>query len=101
MKNKSQYSSMYLVPQDIYKRLLDSADSREKIKIGDLNKFDVGNESGAFPDTPLTPDQDGYDDDDNNDDGNNNDGNGRYNLPPQNRYSTSTSTSSTNTKIQY
>ncbi len=33
MKNKSQYSSMYLVPQDIYKRLLDSADSREKIKI--------------------------------------------------------------------
>jgi len=46
---------MYLVPQDIYKRLLDSADSREKIKIGDLNKFDVGNESGAFPDTPLTP----------------------------------------------
>ncbi len=63
MKNKSQYSSMYLVPQDIYKRLLDSADSREKIKIGDLNKFDVGNESGAFPDTPLTPDQDGYDDD--------------------------------------
>ena len=98
MKNKSQYSSMYLVPQDIYKRLLDSADSREKIKIGDLNKFDVGNESGAFPDTPLTPDQDGYDDDDNNDDGNNNDGNGRYNLPPQNRYSTSTSTSSSQSR---
>ncbi len=58
----------------------------------------MGNESGAFPDTPLTPDQDGYDDDDNNDDGNNNDGNGRYNLPPQNRYSTSTSTSSSQSR---
>ncbi len=55
MKNKSQYSSMYLVPQDIYKRLLDSADSREKIKIGDLNKFDVGNESGGISDLSWHP----------------------------------------------
>jgi hypothetical protein len=38
MKNKQQYSCMYLVTPEIYKRLLDNADSREKMKIQDLNK---------------------------------------------------------------
>lgn len=104
MKTKSQYSCMYLVPPEIYTRLLDSADAREKIKVQELNTVEVGNENGAFPSLPDTPDhtdvntsQDNNDDDD--DDGDNNDDNndggygGEYNPPP-NRYSSSTSTQS-------
>ena len=68
---------MYLVTPEIYKRLLDNADSREKMKIQDLNKNEnecaVGNENGAFPNVPRTPNQDqdinmsvSYDDSDGN-----------------------------------
>jgi len=117
MKAKSQYSCMYLVPPEIYTRLLDSADAREKIKVQELNTVEVGNENGAFPSLPDTPDhtadvntsQDNNDDDDdNNDDDNNDDYNdggygGEYNPPPrysssststQGRHSSSTDTAS-------
>jgi len=103
MKSRSQYSCMYLVPPEIYTRLLDSADAREKIKVQELNTVEVGNENGAFPSLPDTPDhtadvntsQDNNDDDDDNNDDNNDDYNdggygGEYNPPP-NRYSSSSS----------
>ena len=100
MKTKSQYSCMYLVPPEIYSRLLDSADAREKIKVQELNAAEVGNENGAFPNLPLTPDHDantsqdndnGDDDDYGGDDGGD-DGGGRYDPPPR-RPSTSSSSS--------
>jgi hypothetical protein len=95
MKNKSQYSCMYLVPPEIYSRLLDSADAREKIKVQELNATEVGNENGAFPNLPDTPDHDANtsqddngDDDYGGDDGG--DDGGRYDPPPP-RHSTSSS----------
>jgi hypothetical protein len=46
---------MYLVPIDIYNKLLDVIDEREKRKIDDLNRNQVGNEDGAFPNLPPPP----------------------------------------------
>lgn len=53
--SKSAYSCMYLVPIDIYNKLLDVIDEREKRKIDDLNRNEVGNENGAFPNLPPPP----------------------------------------------
>jgi hypothetical protein len=102
MKTKSQFSCMYLVPPEIYKRLLDNADAREKVKVQELNAPEVGNEIGAFPNLPNTPDydantsQDNNDDDDGDDYGGGDDGDGgdggRYD-PPSRRPSTSSSSS--------
>jgi len=103
MKTKSQFSCMYLVPPEIYKRLLDTADAREKVKVQELNAPEVGNEIGAFPSLPNTPDYDANTSQDNNDgddgddyggddDGDGGDDGGRYD-PPSRRPSTSSSSS--------
>ena len=105
MKNKSQYTCMYLVPPEIYTRLLENINAREKIKVQELNTSEVGNENGAFPAVPGTPDHDdnntsqddnGNDDDDDDDDydGNNGDGYGGEYNPPPNRSSSSSSNQS-------
>jgi hypothetical protein len=94
---------MYLVPPEIYKRLLDTADAREKVKVQELNAPEVGNEIGAFPSLPNTPDYDANTSQDNNDgddgddyggddDGDGGDDGGRYD-PPSRRPSTSSSSS--------
>jgi hypothetical protein len=80
---------MYLVTTDIYKKLLENVDAREKKKVEDLNLPEMGNSDGAFPRALDSPDihnntssqnDDGDDDDD---DG----GNDFY--PPYNRRNTS------------
>ena len=90
---------MYLVPPEIYSRLLDSADAREKIKVQELNATEVGNENGAFPNLPITPDHDANtsqdnDDEDDNDYGGGDDDDGRYNPPPTRPLTSSSSSSS-------
>lgn len=46
-ENKSSYSCMYLVPKDIYEKLLQVIDERENRQLRKLNV--IGNEEGAFP----------------------------------------------------
>jgi len=78
--DKASYSCMYLVTKEIYEKLLSCIDERDKLKIAELNKKDVGNENGAFPDLPPNPPSNEGDDSFNifsNDDGNDgDDGNG-------------------------
>lgn len=49
---------MYLVPQDIYEKLLTVIDTKENVQLQKLNKIGVGNEDGAFPNLNLTPPSD-------------------------------------------
>lgn len=50
-ENKSSYSCMFLVPKDIYEKLLNVIDERENRQLQKLNI--AGNNDGAFPN--LTP----------------------------------------------
>lgn len=50
--NKSSYSCMYLVPKEIYEKLLNLIDEKDNRQLHKLNP--VGNEEGAFPN--LLPD---------------------------------------------
>lgn len=52
---KSSYSCMYLVPIDIYERLLDCLDSKDVKIVDDLNRNEIGNDQGAFPNLPPPP----------------------------------------------
>ena len=52
---KSSYSCMYLVPTDIYERLLDCLDSKDVQIVNDLNRNEIGNDQGAFPNLPPPP----------------------------------------------
>ena len=52
---KSGYSCMYLVPIDIYERLLDCLDSKDVKIVNDLNRNEIGNDQGAFPNLPPPP----------------------------------------------
>jgi len=78
--DKASYSCMYLVTKEIYEKLLSCIDERDKLKITELNKKDVGNEDGAFPDLPPHPPSNEDDDsfnifsNDGGDDGGNDDG---------------------------
>jgi rubredoxin len=94
---------MYLVTPEIYKKLLDSADAREKIKVQELNKPEMGNENGAFPAILASPDihndssqNDNRGSDDDDDDHMDDDDGDYYNPPPPpfNRHSSSTETAS-------
>lgn len=51
--NKSAYSCMYLVPKEIYEKLLNLIDERENRQLCKLNP--VGNEDGAFPNLLMDP----------------------------------------------
>ena len=55
MKNKSSFSCMYLVTKEIYDKLLSCIDERDVNKIGELNRNEIGNENGAFPQIPPPP----------------------------------------------
>ena len=46
---------MYLITKEIYDKLLLSIDERDKKKIALLNRHEVGNENGAFPQVPPPP----------------------------------------------
>lgn len=50
--NKSSYSCMYLVPTEIYEKLIKSIDERDGATLLKLNNARVGNENGAFPMLP-------------------------------------------------
>lgn len=52
---KSSFSCMYLVPVEIYEKLLDCIDSNDVRTIENLNRSEIGNEFGAFPDLPPPP----------------------------------------------
>jgi len=52
---KSSYSCMYLVPIEIYEKLLDCLDSKDVKIVGDLNRAVIGNDDGAFPNLPPPP----------------------------------------------
>lgn len=52
-ENKSSYSCMYLVPKDIYEKLLQVIDERENRQLHKLNV--IGNEEGAFPNSLPGP----------------------------------------------
>ena len=52
---KSCFSCMYLVPVEIYEKLLDCIDSNDVRTIENLNRSEIGNEFGAFPDLPPPP----------------------------------------------
>ena len=54
-RNTSPYTCMYLVTKEIYDKLILSIDERDKQKIAELNRNEVGNENGAFPDIPPPP----------------------------------------------
>lgn len=49
------YDCMYLIPKDIYLKLFEIIDERDRRKIDKLNSYNVGNESGAFPDLRDSP----------------------------------------------
>ena len=51
----SSYTCMYLITKEIYDKLLLSIDERDKKKIALLNRHEVGNENGAFPQVPPPP----------------------------------------------
>ena len=53
--NTSPYACMYLVTKEIYDKLILNIDERDKQKIAQLNRNEVGNENGAFPDIPPPP----------------------------------------------
>ena len=53
--NTSPYACMYLVTKEVYDKLLLCIDERDKKKIAQLNRNEVGNENGAFPDIPPPP----------------------------------------------
>ena len=55
MSNKSSFSCMYLVTKEIYDRLLSCIDESQKKKLDNLNKAEIGNQNGAFPDIPPPP----------------------------------------------
>lgn len=52
---KNSYCCMYLVPVEIYEKLLDCLDSKDINTVKDLNRSELGNEEGAFPDLPPPP----------------------------------------------
>lgn len=89
MKSNSQYSCMYLVTTDIYKKLLENVDAREKKKVEDLNLPEMGNSDGAFPRALDSPDfrDNTSSQNDNGDDDDDDDGNDFF--PPYNRRNTS------------
>ena len=53
--NTSPYACMYLVTKEVYDKLLLCIDERDKKKIAQLNRNEVGNENGAFPNIPPPP----------------------------------------------
>jgi len=52
---KNSYSCMYLVPIEIYEKLLECLDSNDVKTVNDLNRNDIGNDDGAFPNLPPPP----------------------------------------------
>jgi len=54
-ENKSAYSCMFLVPKEIYEKLVQVIDERDNLQLEKLNRFAVGNTDGAFPNLPPGP----------------------------------------------
>lgn len=46
---------MYLIPQDIYEKILESFDEKDREIVNRLNAPEVGNDDGAFPQVPPNP----------------------------------------------
>ena len=67
-ENKSAYSCMFLVPKEIYEKLVSIIDKRDNLLLEKLNKPEpeVGNDDGAFPNLPPPPDGGGPNPPDNN-----------------------------------
>lgn len=56
-ENKSAYSCMFLVPKEIYEKLISVIDKRDSLLLEKLNTTEpeVGNDGGAFPNLPPPP----------------------------------------------